>query len=87
MNGRRVRTSVIVILLVIALGTSLVLTLRYVGVIQSFTVVADSGNRAASPIAVVVSQLMFAAITVSVIALLGWSCLRSAKRGRNRDDS
>ena len=85
MNGRRMRTSILVILFVIGLGSSLVLALTYLGVINSFTVTASSDNQNASPIATAISRLIFAAITVCSFALLGWFCLRSLKRRKDRD--
>jgi hypothetical protein len=87
MSGHRDRISVLVILLVIALGMFLVPALKHLGVIETFTVVAKPGNPPANPHAVVVSQWTFAAIAVPAIAMLGWFCFRSLKRGRHRDDS
>ena len=86
MNGRRIWADIRVILIA-GLGTSLVLALIYLGPIDSFTVTAESANETASPIAVVVSRLLFAAITVSSFALLGWFCHRFLKRriAKNKD--
>jgi len=87
MNGRRGPTDVLLILLVVGLGMCLGLALAYWAPISSFSVVAESGDQAATPLAVVISRLIFAAITVAAFALLGWFCLRSLRRARNRDDS
>ncbi len=87
MNARWSRTNVLAILLAVGLGACLAFALTYSGQSSSFAVVVESGHLAVSPLAVVISRLLFAAITVATLGLLGWLCLRSLKRGRNRDDS
>jgi hypothetical protein len=87
MSEHRDRISVLVILLVVALGMFLVPALKHLGVIETFTVVAKPGDPPASPHAVAVSQWTIAAIAVTAIATLGWFCFRSLKRGGHRDDS
>ena len=87
MNGRRTRTTVLVIVLVVGLGTSIGLAFAYSGGVRSFTVVANPGNEAASPLAMVISKLVFVALTAFVITTAGWLCFRFLRGGRHRNDS